>query len=229
MYWRFSKYGWRLLPGGLTTLIAAALLYSGALQPLEHAAYSLLFRLRGEQHWDDRLALIAIDDASIKRIGRFPWSRDHYVRLLSQLSKNHSAMPSVVVFDLLWSESSPDDAKLAQAIAQQNNVVLAQAQDRIGLPLVPVPLLQKAAIATGQILNAPDSDGITRRIKLQYQDVFTLGLAAVEAYTLVRAPIPRPNVNQPLWINWPGSARSLPQYSFADVVRGTIPANALKD
>ena len=232
MHWRFSRYSWKLLPGSLTALVCAGLLSLGALQPLEQLAYSALYQLRGEQAWDDRLVLIAIDDASIKRIGRFPWSRDQYVKLLHVLSKKEAkeaSAPSVVVFDLLWSEPSPDDAKLAQS----GRVVLAQARDGTGLPLLPVPILQDAAIATGHIFMQSDQDGLTRRVNLYDNGVPALGLAAVEAYTLVSALIPLPkNVSgkeQPLWLNWAGHVQHVQQYSFSDVIQGRVPEQAWRD
>ncbi|XHX77883.1 MAG: CHASE2 domain-containing protein [Stenomitos frigidus ULC029] len=227
MHWRFSRAAWRLLPGGLTTLVFAALLSLGALQPLEQLAYSILFQLRGERAWDDRLVLIAIDDASIKQIGRFPWSRQQYVKLLEILSAE-AAAPSVVVIDLIWSESSPDDAKLAQAIDRSGRVVLTQARDSNGLLLLPVATLQNAAIATGHIFSRTDADGLTRVINLFDKNLPTLGLAAVQAYTLVQASVPLPTTPQPLWVNWAGRAQTLQQYSFSDVIQGRVPAQAFQ-
>ncbi|MBW4691306.1 MAG: CHASE2 domain-containing protein [Lyngbya sp. HA4199-MV5] len=229
MHWRFTKYGWRLLPGSLTTLAFAGLLALGALQPLEQLAYSVLFRLRGEQPWDDRLVLIAIDDASINQLGRFPWSRNQYVKLLNVLSKNNSVAPSVIAIDLIWSEPSPEDAELAQAIAQSGRVVLAQARDSTGLPLKPVPALQNAAIATGHIFIQSDADGLVRHVDLYNQGIPTLGLATLEAYTLTQAAVPLPKTDQRLWLNWAGQAQHLQQYSFSDVVQGRIPAQALQN
>ena len=228
MHWRFSRAAWRLLPGSLTTLVFAALLSLGALQPLEQLAYSILFQLRGERAWDDRLVLIAIDDASIKQIGRFPWSRKQYVKLLNTLSEKEAAAPSVVVIDLIWSEPSPDDAKLAQAIGRSGRVVLAQARDSTGLPLLPVPALQNAAIATGHIFSRTDADGLTRVINLFDNNIPTLGLAATQAYTLVQASVPLPTTPQPLWLNWAGRAQTLQQYSFNDVIQGRVPAQAFQ-
>ena len=230
MSWHFSRYGWRLLPGSLTTLACAGLLALGAFQPLEQLAYSVLFRLRGEQTWDDRLVVIAIDDTSIKQLGRFPWSRDKYVDLLKALAKNDTNAPSVVMIDLVWSESSPDDAKLAQAIAQSGRVVLAQGRDSTGLPLLPVPVLQREAIATGHIFKQPDPDGMTRKLDLQLKDGVAIGLATVEAYSLTVAPVPLPqSLRQPLWVNWTGRAQTLQQYSFIDVIQGRLPAEALRN
>jgi CHASE2 domain-containing sensor protein len=230
MDWRFSRYSWRLLPGSLTTLVYAGLLTLGALQPLEQLTYSVLFQLRGEQLWDDRLVLIAIDDASIKRFGRFPWSREQYVKLLQTMTKKDTDAPSVVAINLIWSEPSPDDAKLAQAIAQNGRVVLAQGRDSTGLPLLPVHALRDVAIATGHIFKQPDPDSITRKIDLSAPDGVALGVATVEAYSLVVAPTPLPkSLDQPLWLNWAGPAQKLRQYSFSDVIQGQLPAHTLRN
>lgn len=223
MTWSFGKHYWRLLPGGLVTLVFATLLKLGAIQPLEYAAYNLLFAIRGETPWDERLVMVTIDEPSIQKLGRFPWSRQRYAELLNTLDKNN---PSIIVFDLLFSEHSPDDAILAQAMTQSGRVVLARAQDRAGLLLLPVPKLQEAAIATGHILHQANQDGITRQVPLIIQQKPVLGLAAIQAYKLVQAPVVLPKLEQPLWINWPGRVAHIPQYSFVQVLQGDFPANA---
>ncbi|MBW4520273.1 MAG: CHASE2 domain-containing protein [Scytolyngbya sp. HA4215-MV1] len=219
------KHRWRFLPGSLTALAIAAFLGLKAFQPLEQIAYQTLFRLRGPVAWDNRLALITIDDDSLKQLGRFPWSRQKYLKLLDTLSTSEA---SVVVMDLIWSEPSPDDAQLAQAIMEQGRVVLAQAWDMTGTPLWPVPELESAAIATGHVLTRTDTDGLVRQIDLQVQGQAALSVVAVEAYSLVRTRIPLPKDDQPFWINWVGSAKQLQQYSFADVVQGRVPAQAFR-
>jgi len=80
------NHGWRLLPGGLAAAAIACLLRLGAFQPLEQIAYRHLFQVRGSLVWDERLAVVTIDDASLKQLGRFPWSRRYYTQLLSTLS-----------------------------------------------------------------------------------------------------------------------------------------------
>lgn len=226
MTWRLSEWGWRLLPGGLVTLGFTVLLKLGALQPIEQSAYNALFSLRGELPWDERLVMVTIDDASLRQIGRFPWSRQQYVRLLKVLS---SSDPSVIAFDLVWSEPSADDEQLAAAIAAHGRVVLAEARESTGLPLSPVPSLYTAAIATGHILHTVDIDGIPRRINLQIQDEPAFGLAVVKAYSLVQAQVSLPNPDQPLWINWLGRVQKIPQYSFVDVVQGKVPQQTFQN
>lgn len=223
---RLSEWGWRLLPGGLVTIGFAVLLKLGALQPIEHAAYNTLFYVRGALPWDERLVMVAIDDASLRQIGRFPWSRQQYVRLLKVLSPSD---PSVIAFDLVWSEPSADDGQLATAIAAQGGVVLAEARESTGLPLSPVPTLYTAAIATGHILHTVDMDGIPRKINLQIQDEPAFGLAVAKAYSLVQAQVSLPRSDQPLWINWFGPAQRIPQYSFVDVVQGKVPPQTFQN
>ncbi len=217
MNWRLSEYGWRLLPGGITALLMAAMFKLGALQPLENLSYKALFQLRGEIPWDDRLVLVAIDDASIRKLGQFPWSRRTYAQLIQRLDK---AEPSVIVFDVLLSESTPDDAVLANAMSQAGQVILAQGRDSSGQPLLPVLPLRSAALATGHILIHQDADGLIRRLEPQNDGERALGVAAVEGYSLTQAVVQSPDLSQPLWLNWVGT---LPrQYSFADVVQGQV-------
>ncbi|HEY9805089.1 MAG TPA: CHASE2 domain-containing protein, partial [Candidatus Obscuribacterales bacterium] len=226
MNWQFREWGLRLLPGGVTALIVVGLLKVGAWQPLEQLSYRLLFRLRGEQTWDERVVVIAIDEASIKKFGLFPWPRQYHTQLLQRLTK---AEPSAIAFDVVLSEPSPQDAQLATAMQEQGQVVLAQGWDYLGTPLHISPPLKTAALDVGHVLKQEDTDGVTRSIKPQVQGVAALGLAAVQIYSLVHEPVQLPPLDQPLWINWPGSVRRLHQYSYAAVLQGQVPDAAFKD
>jgi signal transduction histidine kinase len=227
MIWNLSSWsGWglKLLPGGVALGILL-LLKLGLLQPAEQLGYQALFHLRGSQAWDNRLVLIKIDDASLAKLGRFPWSRQRYVELLDLLSRDST----LVVLDLLFSEPSPDDQQLAVAMGQHGQVILAQAWDHKGVPLLPVPALRQNAIGVGHILTRQDSDGIVRQIEPQVKGVPTLGVVTSQAYSLTRAAVPLPDLNQPFWLNWVGQTQDLPQYSFADVVEGKVSPEAFSD
>jgi signal transduction histidine kinase len=189
------------------------------LTPLEHLGYQALFHLRGERVWDDRIVLVAIDDASLTKIGRFPWPRQQYVQLLQTLERSRSNM---VVFDLLFSEASEDDPDLAEAMSQHGKVILAQAWDSEGTPLVPVSVLQQSAIGIGHILAQQDNDGIVRQVMPQVHQVPALAMTTIQAYRLLKAEVPLPDLQAPLWANWVGQTTSLPHYSFADVVQGKV-------
>jgi len=217
---RFFKTAWRLLPGLLAVAVTAGLYQLEVLTPLENAAYRGLFRLRGQQPWHDNIVLITIDDKTLTQLGQFPLDRDYYTQLLQQLSKTQTA---VVGFNILFVEPGPDDAAFAQAIATADNVVLASAVDVRGQPLMPVEPLREAAIATGQILRHPESNGLVYQIPpVQAQQLaFSLAIANIYGELQTQA-IELPPLDQPIWINWPGSQTSLTQHSFVDVVAGRI-------
>jgi adenylate cyclase len=228
MNWQFPR--WRrvspLLPGGMAALIFLIFLKLGILNSLEQITYITLFQLRAEVPWDKQVVVVAIDDPSIRQLGRFPWSRKYYTALLKKLS---TAKANLVVFDIVFSETTPEDIELAESMRQHGMVILAQAWDNQGNPWVPTPTLTAAAITTGHIIKYQDSDGITRQITPLLQDIPALGLTAAQVYTAVWNPVQMPDLNKPLWINYPGSTRNAPLYSFADVLQGKVPAQVFKD
>ncbi|MBW4524548.1 MAG: CHASE2 domain-containing protein [Phormidium tanganyikae FI6-MK23] len=225
MNWRFGEVGWRLLPGAIATILMAGLLNVGLIKPLEQVAYTSLFRLRGERQWDDRLVLVTIDDTSLKQIGRFPWKRTEYVNLIDRLTQ---ADASVIAIDILLSEPTPEDTALAKAIDRSNRVILAQGEAEPGVPLLPVPKFQIAAVGSGHIRIQPDEDGVTRSIEPQANRVWAFGVAATMTYSMLREAIAVPDLSQRLWLNWTGRAERIPHYSFASVVRGEVPAAAFR-
>jgi CHASE2 domain-containing sensor protein/signal transduction histidine kinase len=225
MNWRFSALGWRLFPGALVSLTMAAATYLGALQPLEYLAYNALFQLRGESAWDERVVVIAIDEASLTQLGQFPFSRQNYVQVLEVLTE---AEVNLVVFDVIWAEASPQDARLAQAIARHGRVLLPRAWDGTGLPLLPQAQFKDAALEWGHVVKREDADGISRQVLPDIQGIPTLSIATLQAYSLTTAAVKLPTAN-PLWVNWARRSRHIPSYSFVDVVQGKIARSVLRD
>jgi diguanylate cyclase (GGDEF)-like protein len=218
---------WRALPTIFATIAVIPLVYFGFLQPIEFWAYNSFTNWRGDRPWDERVMIIAIDDESISKLGRFPWSRDRYVQLLHKLEQTEV---SVVGFDILWSESSPTDQQLATAIAKYQRVVLAMAWDKSGHPLQPIAPIGNAGVAVGHILKREDADGIVRQIDLQIQDIPTLGVSILQTYDLTTAAITLlPDLSQPLSINWTARLKDIPHIRFNDVIDGKIPASTFRN
>lgn len=71
-----------------------------------------------------RIALIAIDDASLTAYGQFPWPRSRYVPLLDRLTSAR-----VVLMDILFAEPDARDPQgdwaLAEALRRHGRVILA--------------------------------------------------------------------------------------------------------
>lgn len=216
----------RSLPGGLVSLVIVGLGSLGVWQPWENAVDRILYTLRGPIPWDDRLVTIKIDEPTLSRLGRFPLPRHYYTQLLEELEE---AQPSVIAFDVLWTEPTSDDEALGQAIANQGSVILASAWDYQGLPLRPRPELAEEAIALGHIRRQQDSDGLVRRVDLIHQGMPSLSLATINAYSLTTEVVPLPNVRQMLWVNWPGPVARSPHYSFEAVLRGAVPPETFRN
>jgi adenylate cyclase len=192
----------------------------GLWQGLEQSSYGPLLRLRGSIPWDDRIAIVAIDQKSLDALGHFPWKRDRYTQLLQQLNQ---AQPNVVAFDLVFSEPTPEDSGLAQAMNSHRRVLLAAAWSSQGEPWQPTQILLDSALALGHISDQSDLDGKLRQIQPLVGNKLGLSYAALQAYKLFGADIPNlGKVDQSVWVNWTGPISRLPQYSFVDVLSGQV-------
>jgi len=200
--------------------------YLGIFDTWEFIEYNNSFSWRGKIDWDDRVVLITIDQKSLDAFGAFPWSRQKYIELINQLNQ---AQPNVIVLDIIFSESSPEDSRLADAMEQHGRVVLSQAWDDHGEPWLTNPKLAGAAIGIGHILKHEDSDGLIRTIQPEINHIPALALVALETYATFHKIPPLPSLNKPLWINWPSKFNQIPQYSFVDVVRKKIPHQKFKN
>ncbi|MEN9342068.1 MAG: hypothetical protein RIQ54_324 [Candidatus Parcubacteria bacterium] len=123
----------------------------------------------------NQTVLLVIDDASIERIGQWPWPREVFARVLNQLNNNQS-QPKVVGLDVLFSEPSrigdSDDEALAYAIknAQYPIIVPAQIQDieirkdtvqGTGMVSTMSTIASYATVGHANLII--DSDGVARR------------------------------------------------------------------
>ncbi|MDX9731662.1 MAG: CHASE2 domain-containing protein, partial [Bdellovibrionales bacterium] len=77
------------------------------------------FRLinRGEVYGSDRVAILAIDDASIEREGRWPWPRTKIARLIENAVDGGARL---VAFDAVFSEPDHNSAVRALTTLRQN-------------------------------------------------------------------------------------------------------------
>ena len=227
MNWLFSKrIVQKSIPWTVSMVITAILSNLGAFQPLEYFVYNRFTNWRIDSNWDERLVIIAIDDVSIEKLGRFPWTRDRYIPLLQKLTK---AKASTVAINLIWSESSSADVLLARVMSDNRQVVLSQAWNAQGKKLLPVPQLAEVAIGSGHILDLKSSDGIVRWTELYKDDTPSLAMATLQAYNLVWGNVPMPNPDVTFCINWTFRPQQMRQYSFVDVIEERIPLNTFQN
>ncbi|MGK7925494.1 MAG: CHASE2 domain-containing protein [Spirulina sp.] len=234
------------IAGTIATILTVISLPTGIWHPWERTGYNLLFQLRPQLEWDDRIAIIGIDEQSLREYGQFQsWSRDRYVQLLQSLD---TAYPLVVGFDIIFADRSPRDEELAAAMETLGTVVLARTWTRLqngqSTPLEPVPILAEVAANQGQIVHQRDSDGISRQATLWVNSadfaIPNLGVAMVEVENFLGetegnppiAKIPEPDRDrefQNRLINWVGKTESLPTYSFFDIVEGNFQPEDLRN
>lgn len=219
------------------------------LEAFEAKTYDLRFKdLRGPIPPSPNIAIIAIDEKSIAELGRFPWSRDNYARLLDRLA---AAKTKAVMFDVFYPEREniTNDKLFAAAIRRAGNVVLAVAFDfdnkgRVKSVTRSLPEIERGVIGVGHINQLPEDDGVIRRnpllIEYDGKQIPSLGLMAamlalgetkyeVENFDIAvgNHHIPVDGENR-MWLNYTGGPGVYPRYSFVDVLKGRIPAEELR-
>jgi signal transduction histidine kinase/CHASE2 domain-containing sensor protein len=134
-----------------------------------------MIRARGSLPPPDDIAIVAIDEPSIARFGRFPWPRVLSARAVDAIAMGQ---PRAIGLDVLYSDptSETDDSPLARSIEQAGNVVVAAqlvAPPTTGGPtswLLPLPAIERAAAAVGHVNVSTESDGIARQILMREAD-----------------------------------------------------------
>jgi len=134
-----------------------------------------LMRARGPLPVPDDIAIVAIDEISMVRFGRFPWSRQVIARAIDALS---ATRPKVIALDVLITDptTQEDDDDLARSIGRAGNVVVAaQLTDSPvhGGPsrwLQPLPAIERAAASVGHVNAQTELDGIVRQVAIRMAD-----------------------------------------------------------
>lgn len=201
----------------------------------------------------DDIVIVAIDEQSLRTLGRWPWSRHLHADLIRKLTE---ADARGIAMDIVFAE--PDtadptaDSALQAALAASGRVVLPvlSEQTRTGGQLVetlPLAALTQAAAAIGHVDVELDPDGIARNIYLKaglgspYWSTLTLALLAVvdpshwqalsgRRPTEVMAP------SHYLWqrdyrvlIPFAGPPGHFQQFSYDSVLRGVVNPAAFHD
>jgi len=151
------------------------------------------------------ITIIAIDEASIARIGRWPWTRSIHARLIDRLS---TVDVPAIGLDIGFVEPEPGhpeaDAALVEAVSRNGRVVmpvsLDAAEDGQQAYLVrPMPALERVAAGLGHVDVELDPDGTVRQVFL----LGGLGAPQWPALSLAMMRVAEPG----LWIQPPGLRR----------------------
>ena len=170
----------RRRPGQIGWVAALLLLSAGLgmfvtwrVPGLELYARNWLTRARGPLPVPDDIAIVAIDEESLARFGRYPWRRNLTAQMLDHLAVAH---PKVIALDVLFSETtnSADDSPLASAIAKAGNVVTAAQLTRTESGQVvwlrPLSSVEKAAAGVGHVHVSTEADGVAGSFLVRQAD-----------------------------------------------------------
>lgn len=219
---------------------------SSLLQRIDLIAYDTLISQKSDKP-PESIAIIAIDDASLSQLGRWPWSRSVHAELLAQLTAANTA---AVGFDILFAESdSPKaDQDFARAIAEHGRVILAMAPEKTdqaeGIKeLLPIPILAAPSDGIGHVDSELDLDGICRRVYL-YAGLGdphwpTLGLALYQSSQEAQTDLPFKKSASPSGSGWLrqipflipfyGPPGTIQRYSYIDVLNGAVELETLEN
>lgn len=229
-------------------IVALSYLQNPFFEAFEAKTYDLRFKvLRGPIKADPNIAIIAIDEKSIKDLGRFPWSRSSYVQLIDQVS---AAGAKALIMDAFFPEPETFDVdgEFAKAMARAKNVILAVSFEfnsdwSIKSLIRSIPELSQAAAGEAHMNFIPDEDGVNRRnllvVEYQGKKYPSLGLKGamsalgatsfkVTPFEIICGDRRIPINDNAMWINHTGPPGSYKKYSFSDVAQGKIPPEELK-
>lgn len=217
---------------------------------LDQTLYDAALSLRTRPAPED-IVIVAIDQASLDQIGRWPWRRAVHATLIERLTE--AGVRGVMVDILLMEADRADrggDEALAAAIAKNGRVVLPvimeAASSGVLRAVLPAPMFAGAAAALGHAHIELDADGIARSLYLreglaggarQFPHLAAALAGIVDPALLLHLPGERRvagGAARGAWLrdHWVHLAYLGPpghfhQVSYADVLRGKVPPDAL--
>ena len=203
------------------------------------------------------IVIVGIDDDTLATYGRWAeWPRSRHIQAIDSLSE---AGAKVIGFDVLFTDTSPDDQVLATAMGEAGNVVLpvvgTNPLPATGAEVVyehilsPVNLLEEASVSIGHANIVPDPDGTVRKLPLIVEDIAGRTYPAFSIamlYALFSIPFPEEYLLQDsmihllardipvdssysLRINFSAEDKSRPYISYGDVISGNFDPSLVKN
>ena len=224
----------RVLPAvRLIALVGAVATLAGLgarewLQGPERASIDTRFAVRGERPADPDVVIVALDNATLRTLdARPPLDRRIQARLIDRLDR---AGARVIAFDFSLEQPSGDpgaDRAVALALMNARRAVAgiaAPSKDGSVADLAGFVPFDDIDVLPGYTPLTLDPDGIVRRFTRAPMGLETFPLAAAEAFRVGR----RIRVPDTALIDYPGPARTVPQLSYLDVLRGSFGRSSVR-
>ncbi len=118
---KFRSGDIKIVFGFLGSLLILSLFLFHLLRPLELLSYDFFQKIKPEQQSHPQIVLIEVAEDGIKAFGRWPWARKYHAAIVSILNQLEVKQ---VVYDILFTESSPpEEDNLFEIALKQNPIV----------------------------------------------------------------------------------------------------------
>ena len=214
-------------------LVLAATLsidYLGGFGGFDRYLYDLFFRIRGSRDPGKRIVVVAVDERSLQRLGRWPIQRRYYADFLDRVG-----LADAVGLDIILAEASEEDDRLHDTLHGGGRVALpVYIENQTGIVH---PGGSLARFPTGHIHVEPGIDGVIRDVfhTLYYGGQQLPSFAAellsfLPGHEFHHAKYPPAGDHRkspgeivqvdPMAINYYGGSGSFQRLSFSDVIDG---------
>lgn len=239
-----------LLFGSISMIALVTIVASGVTTPGDYLVYDWWLQQRSHPPSSD-IVIVAVDNESLTQLGRWPWSRQMHAEAIRQIA---AAKPRSIIYDILFTEPSPDDAVLATAMSLTSVYLPILIEKDLGHPgtgqsRLPVEPLRSAAAGLGHINLEINRDGLVRGVALfEGNSVRMWPQLIVPAFVATRDRIstlpreafisdPDTGSSDPLALRRTESVlipfmtgtQAYPRVSFSSVLQGQVPSAFFRD
>jgi adenylate cyclase len=227
-------------------LLFAAFYATNAFERAENRVYDLMYQRVSPA--DSRVVIIAVDDASIARLGQWPWPRDVMGGMVDILTEAGAAAVGIDVLFDTPARAPGEDERFAEALARAGGAVLpvyglfkartSSGPMRADELVIPTGTLlaargeNGAAVRLAHVNGLTESDGVTRRALSELYHGGTryrsLPEEMYELYAGTEPDIPA-DASGRYYISFTGRSGWYRPLSFADVYDGRVPPRYFKD
>jgi adenylate cyclase len=205
------------------------------MQRAEWATLDARFQIRGKRSPHPDIAIIQVDEPSLKALKQWPWPRSVHAALIEKLSAHP---PKALMFDIFfldpYTAAPQGDVALARETARYSWVVhsiyFGLENNQIVQFTPPYPALLEAMHEGGFVNAVVDDDGVLRsaipRLRYEDQSFELLSLLGTSLYT-GRSPDAllkdeRLTERGYLPVNYVGADRTFPYFSYHEILEGKI-------
>jgi adenylate cyclase len=211
-----------------------------AVQRAEWAAFDWRCKVFGSRQPHPDVAIIAIDEQSLKELHQWPWPRSIHARLIERLAKHP---PKALAFDVLFLEPFSGDPAGDRALIQVtrrypwvvHSFFFQMEKDQVVQVQLPFQGLLDAVQSAGYVNAFIDEDGVLRsargQVTVQDQSISLLSVAAASLYLNrpveeILRKVPHDRRGRMI-LNFVGKDYTFPYIPYADVLSGKYPAEKL--